>query len=357
MTPIFPIISRYPFLKITAKIFKDIDIEKEVSKFPELLDEAKKIVESSLERKKSERSYLKVDIICSDCEEKCVECKILGNFENCNLCCKCFENCKKDLPKEEWRLEAKRSVLRYILSRSIVSQLESKERVRFAVVESSFYADLMKKESDPVLKILASDFGLKLKGWNVHVTSYLKASSRIKSPEWRLVNRRINSGYVETDRKEVERIIIEMLRLKLAEEVPTVINVNIKRGGRKIELEKDVPEVKFFPPCMKEILAQLKSGLNVSHSARFVIASFMLNVGMKVEEVIDVFRSVPDFNEEKTIYQVEHIAGLRGKRVEYLSPSCDTMRTYQLCISDCKVSHPINYYRKFKNRKRTGKHA
>ncbi|MCS7121357.1 MAG: DNA primase large subunit PriL [Archaeoglobaceae archaeon] len=360
MIPLFPIISRYPFLKVAAKVFENLKVEDEILKFPEVLEEAKKIVELSLEGKKFERKYLKVDIICSSCDEKCVKCRSLGNFENCNFCCNCFKNCKKKLPEEEWKFEAKRSVLRYVVTRSLASQLEERERMRFAVVEASYYADLLKSESDAVVKLLASDFGLKLRSWNTHVVSYVRASSRIKSPEWRLINRKISLGYVRTDRREVERIIVEILRSKLMEKTPTLFELKIKkkRKLKEFEVEHGNVEAKFFPPCMKEILIQLKNGLNVSHSARFAIASFLLNIGMKVEEVVEIFRTTPDFNEEKTRYQVEHIAGQKGRGVEYVSPSCDTMKTYQLCISNCKVNHPINYYRKVKkSRKEKSEHV
>jgi DNA primase large subunit len=69
-----------------------------------------------------------------------------------------------------------------------------------------------------------------------------------------------------------------------------------------------------------------------------------------VEDVVNFFRSVSDFDERMTRYQVEHIAGVRGSRTKYIPPRCDTLRTHGIChIPDeiCKsVRHPLAYYRK-----------
>ncbi len=56
----------------------------------------------------------------------------------------------------------------------------------------------------------------------------------------------------------------------------------------------------------------------------------------------------PDFREDLTRYQVEHITGAGG--TEYTSPSCKTMITYGNCYGKDKfcefVSHPLTYYRR-----------
>jgi len=71
---------------------------------------------------------------------------------------------------------------------------------------------------------------------------------------------------------------------------------------------------------------------------------------MTVESVIDLFRSLSDFNERMTRYQVEHIAGGRGSRTKYIPPRCDTLRTHGVCpgMDDiCKtIRHPLGYYRR-----------
>jgi Eukaryotic-type DNA primase, large subunit len=109
------------------------------------------------------------------------------------------------------------------------------------------------------------------------------------------------------------------------------------------EINKD-----HFPPCMKFLVSEIKRGSNISHSGRFALTSFLSSVGMSRDEIIKIYRSSPDFDEEKTRYQVEHITGSSG--TVYRCPSCATMKTYGNCIGedeDCRwVSNPMGRYYK-----------
>ena len=103
-----------------------------------------------------------------------------------------------------------------------------------------------------------------------------------------------------------------------------------------------------MPPCIMQILAKIRSGEDVSHIENFTIASYMVNTGYGIDEVIDVFKDRSDFNEKVARYQVEHIAGLRGSRVKYKPPSCSRMKTYGLCIEDGRrcprnIRNPLSY--------------
>ena len=107
-----------------------------------------------------------------------------------------------------------------------------------------------------------------------------------------------------------------------------------------------------FPPCIGAIMDSVRRGDEVPHHARFALAAFLLNIGWSVDEVVDVFRTVPDFNEKVTRYQVEHIAGLRGGKTRYSAPSCDWMRSHGLCVSECNVANPVQYYFRSGRRRR-----
>jgi DNA primase large subunit len=80
---------------------------------------------------------------------------------------------------------------------------------------------------------------------------------------------------------------------------------------------------------------------------------------MDVEEILELFRNVPDFNEKIARYQLEHIAGLRGSRKQYMPYSCQTMKSLGLCpiVGDCGAKNPLIVYRRniwrSKHRKRT----
>jgi len=100
---------------------------------------------------------------------------------------------------------------------------------------------------------------------------------------------------------------------------------------------------------MKEILSMIQSGENVPHMGRFAIVAFFHALGISREEIFKLFSAAPDFDEERTRYQIDHITG-RISSTEYSPPGCDKMRTYGLCPTEkmddiCKsVKHPISYY-------------
>ncbi|MEM4411124.1 MAG: hypothetical protein QXT61_05410, partial [Candidatus Caldarchaeum sp.] len=99
------------------------------------------------------------------------------------------------------------------------------------------------------------------------------------------------------------------------------------------------------PPCIESIKARLA---DASHTENFAYAAFLINRGYSVEEVVREFSVRSDFREDIARYQVEHIAGLRGSRVKYRPPSCQTMKTLGLCVKDGQlcpknIRNPLDY--------------
>jgi DNA primase large subunit len=105
-----------------------------------------------------------------------------------------------------------------------------------------------------------------------------------------------------------------------------------------------------FPPCVQALYQAFTSGRHLSHIGRFTLTSFLVNVGMSSEKVIELFRNFSDFNERMTRYQVEHIAGERGSRTQYKPPKCDTLKTHGVCVNpdECcrRIYHPLGYYQR-----------
>ncbi|MCX8172925.1 MAG: DNA primase regulatory subunit PriL [Archaeoglobaceae archaeon] len=362
--PLFQLISAYPFLKVSITVFGNLNIAEELKKYPEAIEIGKKTVLEAIKGQSVKREPLK-NMICLGCELECYECDKIGDFKDCNFCMNCFENCKFSYgvkTDEEIRRNAKISVLSYVSAKMLVSNLEDWARMRFAVREANSYGKAIEEELDGIVILIARDLGLKLRGWETHISSYLKASTRIKSEEWRLVNRKLVKGYVKTNRSEVVRIIEEFLRLRLFEKTEFFVESlqtplkelkSVAVREKKFEVELGEIDLKCFPPCMLEILSEIHRGMNVPHTARFALTSFLLNIGMDVEEILKLFKNAPDFDEEKSRYQIEHIAGLRGKGAEYSPPACDTMRSYQNCIANCNVSHPLSYYYNCKKKEKS----
>ena len=97
------------------------------------------------------------------------------------------------------------------------------------------------------------------------------------------------------------------------------------RGGKdkyhlpsdpKIYLESD-----YCPPCIKAIWEKFKVRIEVSHLERLAILWFLMNKGYGEEEVINVFRLLPDFNEKRTRYQVAY-----AFKHKFMMFNCRTMR-------------------------------
>ena len=87
---------------------------------------------------------------------------------------------------------------------------------------------------------------------------------------------------------------------------------------------------------MKDLIAKLRKGENLTHQARFALTSFLLNAGWSKEQILDLFRSSPDFNEKIASYQISHIEK-RGYKV----PSCETLKNWGLCPGDCSRKYPL----------------
>ncbi len=188
-----------------------------------------------------------------------------------------------------------------------------------------------------------------------------------------MINRVMENGYISLSSKDFTRIIQEALRSRINNELDTrkcskIINESFKsdiirlsklieKHRKKIEIEPmgSLDENKL-PPCMKEILKSIQSGENVPHMGRFAMVAFLNSLKLNTSEILQLFSTAPDFEEEKSRYQVEHISG-KTSSTSYTSPGCDKMRSYGICPTEkmdelCKrYRHPLTYYKvKWRNK-------
>ncbi len=366
--PILPFLAKYPFLKIAGKFleFEYGDLDSILKSNDDFILSAKelgvKIVESALKGEKLPEiealENLNEPFLCEDCDVKNCREKAEDELERFRFCDYPIHQSEKYY--RHLKL-AKRMVVAYIFSKIAVSNLNEALRRKFAVREARRYREMLENESVGFLRILARDFGIRARAvdgdFKIYLIDYLKGAVKIKAEEWKLVNRRLEGGFVFLSKREFVRLLEEYLRERLSEKIGIRMDLGIRFEAKFEEIDvKDLGiKAECYPPCMKKILSDLRNGLNVPHSARFAIAAFLLNIGMSVEEVVEIFRTAPDFDEDKTRYQVEHIAGQRGKGQEYICPSCETMRSYGNCYADdscSKVNHPIKYYLRCMKRKR-----
>ncbi len=250
---------------------------------------------------------------------------------------------------------------------------------RYALAEAKRASDTLKEEDREKIVEIAENFKWKIKpatgligarnyDFMLHFTDFLRNSADFLSRDkkWKLVNRLVSSGEVYLTKSEISRLLEEEIRryveAKLNIEVGQLPENIMDRVNRlkqlfqerkaKIRVE-EIPKkvvIHAFPPCIKNVYDTIASGRQASHIGRFALTSFLINIGMTVENVMDLFRTLSDFDERMSRYQVEHIAGVRGSRTKYIPPRCDTLRTHGLCTSAeeiCKrIRHPLAYYRK-----------
>jgi DNA primase large subunit len=255
-------------------------------------------------------------------------------------------------------------LLSYPLARVMVSCLDDPILLRrYALAEAKLAYKRMQSEKSG-LTDLAEDLGIHPRGtgpWKLYFAEYIRAATKMHSPKWKLTNRDLDDGYLTVTEEELKRLLEEVIREKVLKGLPLSVDEKICAelaeylGPLRSELEvirsrqkADLGKVEegAFPPCIKKMLVDVAKGTNLAHTARFALVSFLLQIGMSTEEIMALFNTSPDFDEEKTRYQVEHIAGATGTK--YKPPACATMTTYGNCPGEdelCKrIRHPLSYY-------------
>ena len=260
--------------------------------------------------------------------------------------------------------EALAELLSYPMARVIVSCLNDQHlQRRYALAEAKLAFSRMRGEKEDLAR-LASDLGLHPEGkgtLRLHFAEYIRAAHRMHAPKWKLVNRDLCDGYLTVTEEELMRLLEEVIRDRVQKGLPLEVDEKVCAklteylDPLRSELQKVLDSQKAdlgrveqgaFPPCVRKMLADVARGTNLAHSARFALVSFLLHINMSPEEVIALFGTSPDFDQERTRYQVDHIAGASGTK--YRPPSCATMTTYGNCPGEddlCRrISHPLGYY-------------
>ena len=247
---------------------------------------------------------------------------------------------------------------------------------RYALAEAKQTYEDLKLEPKERLHTIARNFGWKLVPienpeppleFTLNFTDYLRNTTHLREKKWKLVNRSLSKGNVYLTRNETARLLSEEVRRHIEERLETKDKpklpqkiLEIAEKIKKLSIEKigetemggfpKTIEQTAFPPCIQALYQSFTSGRHLSHIGRFTLTSFLINIGMPPETVIDLFKSISDFNERMTRYQVEHIAGDKGSRTRYIPPKCDTLKTHGVCTNPddlCRrIRHPLGYYRR-----------
>lgn len=214
------------------------------------------------------------------------------------------------------------------------------------------------------LKIIQELFGVQVfiqgDDFVIKVPDYLKRAVNFHEKEWKLVNRRVSNGLVYLNAHETVRLI----RTELGEYINTKIqSINLteipksfkERVNDLITLARKFSSTQYvsseYPPCVKHAIEVLEKGENLPHSGRFLLATYLLSKGKSIEQIVPLFKNAPDYNERVTRYQLEHISGSSGSGTKYQCPSCEKLRSENLCfaIPDCDgIINPIQFGKKRK---------
>jgi len=243
---------------------------------------------------------------------------------------------------------------------------------RYALGEASHaYRNLINEPTSFLINV-SKEFNLNVKYFedtnkiSMLFTDYIhNAPTRYK--EWKMINREMKNGYIRVSHKDLARLIQETFRGRINDEldarkcderVNKIFSSEIRRIQNIVSTHRKNIEampigklsIDKLPPCMKDMLAAIQAGENVPHMGRFAIVAFLNSIKLSTADILKLFSSAPDYEEDKTRYQVEHITGSISS-TSYAPPGCDKMRTYGICpiekIDDLckKTRHPLSYYK------------
>ena len=222
-----------------------------------------------------------------------------------------------------------------------------------------------KKNLELPLKIIQELFGIRVSVENdefvIKIPDYLRRSVHFHEKEWKLVNRRVADGLVYLTAHETVRLIRTELGEYINSKIQSISIGSIPDSFRQrvqdlILLARRFSDTTIvssdYPPCIKHAIGVLERGENLPHSGRFLLATYLLARGQTVDQIAPLFKNAPDYNERVTKYQLEHISGSSGKGTKYQCPSCDKLRSENLCFAtpDCDgIINPVQFGKKRKN--------
>ncbi|MBN2156302.1 MAG: hypothetical protein JW776_09675 [Candidatus Lokiarchaeota archaeon] len=211
------------------------------------------------------------------------------------------------------------------------------------------------------------DFGGVIHHFWVEIHQYVPIAALLRDSNYQLINRMVQNGKVFLIKDHMARLLQEVARreiipdhqgisgelltlLKKINPISAIINeiaiiIEEKKYSQSPYEKTNVYEnmvYVLYPPCIKFILNKATNGVNLTHSERLHIAFFYANTNHTVEETVDVFRTLPDFDEKIARYNIEFSRGIGGKGKKYSVYSCAKLKSIKLCkATDKEYGDPI----------------
>jgi DNA primase large subunit len=194
----------------------------------------------------------------------------------------------------------------------------------------------------------------------ISISDYLKHSINFHEREWKLINRHVENGQVFLTPHETVRLIRKELGTYINSKIinaktPTMISGFEDFVNKLVLLSKKFVTFTVttgeYPPCIKHAIDILEKGENLPHSGRFMLATFLLSKGQSIQQIAPLFKNAPDYNPRVTLYQLNHLAGTTGSGTQYTCPSCEKLKTQDLCfaVPECdNIINPLQFGKKRK---------
>lgn len=275
-------------------------------------------------------------------------------------------------------VEAEMELLSHPLARLLVSAVDESLLVnRYAVAESKRLSHHLEKSGGVTVEAVANAVDVPhqrrdgedgARQYGLTLVDYLMSAPNEKA--WHIVRRDPEKGVVWLDKEDFARLLEQVYKGRLeteltgrAKNVPAAVHevfageierlkaatVELASRFKQAAITAVVPDA--FPPCMRRIRQDMHDHVNIPHMGRFAIVTFLHTLGQDSEAILQFFSSVPDFDPEKSRYQIEHITG-KGGPTEYTPPGCAAMQSYGVCPLDerdetcAKIKHPLSHYRR-----------
>lgn len=274
---------------------------------------------------------------------------------------------QKDLSYSEF---LSRDIVVFPLVKIILSYLRRPvlyERFASLVGDLSFEYLVNEKEKVSTLIELASELNLKVDvqiegntpSFSVPISSYL--SFPLKDAQLHLVNQSVDHGHVKLGTNAACRWLAEGIHSHVLRSLPMDVKglplsfsqlanqATQRLQALHVQESKSLSNgvvLSAFPPCMEKLYGEITSGVNISHMARFDLATFLINIQMPHEDIVSVYAKASNYDERVTRYHLDNLSG-KSSGKQYSMPACSKVREHGFCISrTCNVSHPLQFYRR-----------
>lgn len=188
----------------------------------------------------------------------------------------------------------------------------------------------------------------------IPVADYLRHAAAFSEKEWDLVNRNVSGGEVRLQRRELARLIRNEAYRIIMSRLPQDPGADMPGLEWACDITRTMAS-RFgedrkggapggTPPCIKHAITSLDEGVNLPHTGRFMLATYMIAAGAETDDIVALFRNAPDYNEKVTRYQVGSLSS--GVEGGYKCPGCDRIKMADMCHPDsgCEgIVHPLQY--------------